>query len=285
MSIHRCPHDRENPYAQISRALIRDKSISFECRAFIIYCLSYDAKWEISIPYFMKEQEICKDRMYRILNEALSAGYIKREVSLEKGLKRFKYYVSEYPKFKEFLPYPENEDTDPPDPENQDTTNKQSYERTTDKKASSIPLPPSKGEETPNPLKGAAAAASSEKEVLKKELLNRMKPDEFEHGWKVYELKRKLETIDNPAGMIYRSGKDKWPIPASVSSEEDNYALMEKITARCKDFIERNQIVIGYNYIEFPWSNGCYRFEVHEKGFREAVLSQLRKMKIDVQNL
>lgn len=265
MSIHRCPHDKENPYAQISRSLIRDKSISFECRAFIIYCLSYDSKWEISIPYFMKEQDVSKNRMYRILDEAIAAGYIKRETYVQDGLKKYKYYVSEFPKFKEFLPCPQKRDT-----ENEDTTNKQLYNE-----RASNPLPPSKGE----------AAEASEKDLLRKELQKKLSPEQFEHGFKVYQLKAKLEKIESPAGLIFRAGKERWPIPASVSSEEENFALMDKIGARCKDFIHKNQLMIGYNYIEFPWSTDCPRIETHEKRFRESVLSQLRKMNIDVSGL
>jgi hypothetical protein len=102
-TFERCPHDKENPYAQISRDLIRDKNVSFQTRGFLIYCLSYDGKWNISMPYFMKTQEIGKDRMYSMINEAIEAGYMKRIEKFEGGLKRYKYYVSEYPKFKESL--------------------------------------------------------------------------------------------------------------------------------------------------------------------------------------
>lgn len=119
-SICRAPHDRENPYAQISRTLIRDKTLSHDVRWFIIYCLSFDGKWEISIPYFLKDQNMSKDKMYRILREAMKAGYIKREKLFVNNLIRYRYTVSETPQFKECFRYPENQD-----PGNQDTTNKQ----------------------------------------------------------------------------------------------------------------------------------------------------------------
>src|SRR5947209_14298432 len=43
-TIERCPHDGENPFAQISRDLIRNKTISLECRMLIIYLLSMSDK-------------------------------------------------------------------------------------------------------------------------------------------------------------------------------------------------------------------------------------------------
>lgn len=125
-TFQRCPHDKENPYAQISRDLIRDKTISFQTRGFLIYCLSFTGKWNISMPYFMKEQEIGKDRMYSMIKEAIDAGYMKRHDFLEGGLRRYKYFISETPKFKKCLLYPEKQDTEKQDTENPHTTKKQS---------------------------------------------------------------------------------------------------------------------------------------------------------------
>ena len=126
VDFERCPHDKENPYAQISRDLIRNQKLSPKCRWFIIYCLSFDNKWRISLPFFMKEQGISKDCMYAIVNEGIEAGYILRKTYIEKGLKRYRYRISESPKFKNILPCPENPDTENPDTGNQDTTKEQS---------------------------------------------------------------------------------------------------------------------------------------------------------------
>lgn len=257
-----------------------------ELRVFLIiirYTLGYHRKEHpFSLSFLEKKTGMSRQGVINGIQDLLDKGVISRHCSTQCS-KTFIYSLV----FKETLDSQLSglEVVNEVDHQvvNQVDTVKETEEK---KKANnSIPLPPSKGEDTPNPLKGAAAAASSEKEVLKKELLKRMNEDEFEHGWKVYQVKLKLEKIENPAGLIFRAGRDRWPIPASVSSEEENFALMDKIRARCKDFIQKNQLVIGYNYIEFPWSNGCYRFEVHEKGFRESVLSQLRKMNVDVSGL
>lgn len=133
-TFERCPHDRVNPYAQINRDLIRNKDLSPQCRWFLIYCLSFDNSWKISIPYFMKEQGISKNRMYPLIDEAVEAGYIKRETFLVKGLKRYKYFVSEFPKFKKCLPCPQNQGTENQYTENEDSTNKQSSSYEEEKK-------------------------------------------------------------------------------------------------------------------------------------------------------
>lgn len=106
--IERCPHDPENPYAQISNALIRDKSISPECRHLIIYLLSNKDKFRISVKKLTKDfaDWFSRKRVFKIINEAIDAGYMKREQERkERGRwQRTKYFVSEFAKFKKCLP-------------------------------------------------------------------------------------------------------------------------------------------------------------------------------------
>lgn len=118
-SIQRCPHDKENPYAQISRALIRDNSISPECRWMLIYLLSMKDGWNINpkqlITYL--KPHMGRTAVYDLIDEAMEAGYMKREEkkssqnhggNLTSG---FIYYVSETPKFKKFLRRSKNRNT------------------------------------------------------------------------------------------------------------------------------------------------------------------------------
>jgi hypothetical protein len=78
------------------------------------------------MPYFMKEQGIGKDRMYSMIDEAIEAGYMQRTETLEGGLKRYHYLVSEFPKFKNCLPCPGFPDTGKQDTENPHPTKEQS---------------------------------------------------------------------------------------------------------------------------------------------------------------
>ena len=106
----RCLHDKENPYVMISRDLIRDNSISPTCRWLIIYLLTNTEGFVIKTQHIinhLKGVEYCgRDRVYEYIEEAVSAGYLKKEVNLVRNSKgqvirqSCKYFVSESPKFK-----------------------------------------------------------------------------------------------------------------------------------------------------------------------------------------
>lgn len=104
LSIERCPHDRENPYAQINRDLIRDESISPACRWMIIYLLSNKDGWKISVKQIWEHTKshhgYGRESIYKLIKEACKAGYMNKVSRKEGNLKRYKYYLSEFPKFK-----------------------------------------------------------------------------------------------------------------------------------------------------------------------------------------
>lgn len=108
-TITRAPHDGENPYAQISRALIRDEAASPLLRFMLIFLLSQKDGWKIKPAHLiklMKPHGIGKDKVYSLFNEGIELGYIERHEWLEKGLKRTSYCISESPIFKKSLPRP-----------------------------------------------------------------------------------------------------------------------------------------------------------------------------------
>lgn len=111
----RCPHDKQNPYVMISRALIRDKSLSPECRMLIIYLLTHTEGFTINTQEIMNhfKGHWGRNRIYELVTEAIEAGYLKREEIFEKNLKQgCRYFVSEFPKFKECLRNTENGETE-----------------------------------------------------------------------------------------------------------------------------------------------------------------------------
>jgi len=114
-TFERCPHDAENPYAQISRSLIRDETISPECRWMLIYLLSNSDGWIIKVKQIinhLKGFANCgRDRIYEIIGEAIESGYMLRVEYLKNNLKRYKYRVSETPKFKKCFRCPGSQDT------------------------------------------------------------------------------------------------------------------------------------------------------------------------------
>jgi len=114
--IQRCPHDAENPYAQISRDLLRDKNISFKARGFLAYCLSFDKTWKFHFPQIAKEHGIGRDQIYTIIEELIEVGYAKKEVYLQNNLKRVKFVFSESPKFKKCFRHPGFQDPEASEP-------------------------------------------------------------------------------------------------------------------------------------------------------------------------
>lgn len=159
-SIQRCPHDKENPYTMVLNSLIRDNSISPNCRWLIIYLLSNKEGWNIKVSQIVKNVKkfIGRDSVYHLINEAIDSGYMYREEFNVNGLKRYKYYLSENKnlkihtekqKLKKCLPYPDPQDTDPPYTENQyskESTKKEitSKEKTLTQSSSSLECCPKK---------------------------------------------------------------------------------------------------------------------------------------------
>ncbi len=180
--ITRCPHNKENPYTSISNELITDNTISPECRWLIIYLLSRTGNWKLSIKQIRVEQKLGRDSLYKSLNEAIEAGYIRREEILSSGLKRYKYYISEFSSFRSSLPkkqdvdssffqdienqdkgfsdsdFPDAEEKEVslekstfPDPENQETFINNNLNTNLSHNLSKIP-PPSPPPNTPPPM-------------------------------------------------------------------------------------------------------------------------------------
>jgi hypothetical protein len=120
-TIQRCPHDSENPYSQILNELIRNKDISTDCIWLLSYLLSNKDGWNINPSQIINHLKgrWGKNKVYKILNEAIEAGYAKREY-IKKGNIRIgtKYFISERPKFKKCFRNPCFRD-----PENSDIKN------------------------------------------------------------------------------------------------------------------------------------------------------------------
>lgn len=113
-AIQRCPHDEQNPYSMISNDLIRDENISPNCRWLIIYLLSNKGTWKIKVSQIREHlrNHIGRNKVFKIMNEAIEAGYILREEYTYKNLKRCRYFVSEKPKFKKCFRCPEIRDAE-----------------------------------------------------------------------------------------------------------------------------------------------------------------------------
>lgn len=107
ITIERCPHDEANRFSVISNALIRDVSISPECRWLVIYLLSNKEGWRINIQQIINhlKPHMGKNKVYALFDEAIKSGYMKKEDRYTKNKhggrikSGVKYFISESPKF------------------------------------------------------------------------------------------------------------------------------------------------------------------------------------------
>src|SRR5271157_2753898 len=102
--ICRSPHDRQNPYVMVNKDLINDQSISPGCNRLLVWLLSKPDDWEIRTSNLCHEFKAWfgRKKILSLLQEAIAAGYMKREDILERG-RRIDciYYVAESPIYRD----------------------------------------------------------------------------------------------------------------------------------------------------------------------------------------
>lgn len=135
-TFERCPHDKENPYSMTSNALIRDSSISPNCRWMLIYMLANKEGWKIRVPQIIAHVKpfVGREKVYKVINEAIDAGYIKKQECFRPNprggrLKGFIYIVSELPKFKKCYRHPDSQDAGDQHVGKQDTNKEPSVKK------------------------------------------------------------------------------------------------------------------------------------------------------------
>ncbi len=153
-TIESCPYDAEIPFAQIPNELIRSREISPECGHLIINLLSNKPGWRINVAQLVLRYEGFwgRDKVYKLMNEAIKSGYIKKEETRSKNkFGSIKYYVSRTPKFKESFTLPGFQDTDFQLPENTHYKKNDKEERSSyvDKKNDNVSVHNSKPKKTP----------------------------------------------------------------------------------------------------------------------------------------
>lgn len=121
-----CPDEPEIPWFQVLRPFIRNPKLSLEAKGLMTYFMSHRDNFNISIPFVIKTQKVSKNKIYRIIDECIEEGYLKRETYLDQGKKRYRYMISKTGRFKKSLLCPQNQDTEKQDPENEDSKVEQS---------------------------------------------------------------------------------------------------------------------------------------------------------------
>ena len=132
ISIHE--DDASFQYTIVPNSLIRDQSISPNCRWLIIYLISNKPGWTIKSRQLWEHTKgfIGRDAIRKTLNEAIEAGYIQRNMVLRetaKGkLRGYSYTVASTPKFKKCLRKPGFQGPGFQGPDDQGTKEVLSYE-------------------------------------------------------------------------------------------------------------------------------------------------------------
>ncbi len=286
-TFHPCPDEEEIPFVMVPRALLRDSSLSIEARWFISYLLSHSGNWKVSIPYIIRTQDISKNRIYPLINECIKAGYVRREDYLDKGKKRFKYYVSKHSKLKKSLLCPQNQDTENQDPENEDTklyqySSKEELKKNKEREEAQPPTPPSFVQ-----IKRVRIASDKYEQLVKdfgsdkvSEMIERLdeyadiNPKRFKqyacHSTVIRKWIR--DDVEKASKMPYnRLSNDQ------VSKDK---GIAELIVSKAKGTKVEKDIVIGHDYIEFHRGMQTDVIKFGDKSFKEQCISALRKMNI-----
>lgn len=86
MSTFRKAHNKENPYAQISREMLQNANMSFAARGLLSYLLSLPGDWEISLKHLTSQSNLKKQGIRTLIKELENNRYIKRGAKrVEKG--------------------------------------------------------------------------------------------------------------------------------------------------------------------------------------------------------
>jgi hypothetical protein len=79
MSITRAPLRAEQPYTVFANELLNDESLSAEALGVLVYLLSKPPNWKVLPGPLGKRFGCGRDRIYRIMNELIAAGYALRQ--------------------------------------------------------------------------------------------------------------------------------------------------------------------------------------------------------------
>lgn len=116
--------DSSFKYTIVPNELIRDQSISPNCRWLIIFLISNRPGWTIKSRQLWEHTKgfIGREGIRKLLNEAIEAGYILRSIVPMKGknknLRGYSYKVASTPKFKKCFREPNSRGPEPRGPEN-----------------------------------------------------------------------------------------------------------------------------------------------------------------------
>lgn len=113
---------KENPYAQVDKAMLNRPDMSWQAKGMLSYLLSKPEDWETNIKDIIRKGKNQRDSVYSIMDELMELGYIRRSERRTGGkFDGYDYDVYDSPYTEK--PDTGKPDTDSPDTENPDNTN------------------------------------------------------------------------------------------------------------------------------------------------------------------
>lgn len=295
--------DGEFTYTAISNNLLRDQSISPECIWLVAYLCTNAKGWKIKVSQVANHTKgyIGRDKIRRLINEAIEAGYMMREKVTVNNLSRLVYYVKDRPIFKKCFRRPENQS-----PEDQTPVNHGPKEITIEKKyqkekkeeggasPSSNPLPPlpSSKKKAQQPKEEVAPRVMLDS-VQQKSLLDklggslelRQKCYEKLSDWKIGKNKTDCKS-DYLAICNWVIDAVKDASLSSTSVGTNNYEKDKNLAIKIlTSFPLRKDIDVGNNYIEFDNGRQSCHIKFGEKDFTLKAIQQIRNRKLLTEGL
>ena len=214
----------------VHNELIRDNSISLQCRLILVSLLANKDDWIINITqlHHQYKDHMCKETLYKFIKEAITAGYLKRESFILKGLKKYRYFLSETPRFKKCLLYTVSPCTENPCTkqdevllapsleEKKEQTNKQTFVRSSEISEQKKAAPEGLGQqkEAIELLKDYNLTPSVRARYSKLPL------DELIQAVKATEQYAKANTVDNIEAVLTKAIKEKWKPNSKIVKPE-----------------------------------------------------------------
>lgn len=86
-------------FSVLSNKIWDDNSLSVEAKGALGYLLSRPPNWRVRLTQVARKLRVGRDRLYRIVNECIQAGYVVRQQEREAGaFKSVAYYVRDVPR-------------------------------------------------------------------------------------------------------------------------------------------------------------------------------------------
>ena len=227
--IIRARHDKSDPYFRFRRATAQDARLSWAARGVLAYLFSKPDDWEINAQAMMREGDLGRDGLYRVLGELREAGYVirKQERRADGTLGRWVTDVHETPILDRIetplpalpdpaQPLPVQPDPAPPDPVKPEHTYKEKVQirELTEKEKQQQHARAERGD------KRAAAAAAVGRDLDKIPPTSRHSREEIERYIRATKPHKAEGQIGGLARHLERTGEEDAEIAAWLGRQQ-----------------------------------------------------------------